>query len=158
MGTFLTKWRVRDFVLQDFFALLACPIIYKILRMYVFDPYAHRLMIRQPTLFAWARYFLFLTSIWSCLARSARGPSRNDGQLVCLVAASDGVWDNWLYADVSAFFLEPKRAADVILTNSAEAVTEAFMKENSRRAHANFGSQVPTLTDVVSSASVSREE
>ncbi|CAN0272271.1 unnamed protein product, partial [Laminaria digitata] len=60
---------------------------------------------------------------------------------VCLVAASDGVWDNWLYPDVSAYFLDPERAAEVIATNSAEGVTEAFMRENARRANANFGSQ-----------------
>lgn len=67
---------------------------------------------------------------------------------MCLVAASDGVWDNWLYADVSAFFLNPERAAEVVQTNSAERVTEAFMRENSRRATANFGSQVPFLVGV----------
>lgn len=68
--------------------------------------------------------------------------------LVCLVAASDGVWDNWLYADVSAFFLDPVRSAEVIATNSAEGVTEAFMRENSRRANANFGSQADNSTCV----------
>lgn len=59
-----------------------------------------------------------------------------------MVAASDGVWDNWMYADVSAFFLDPARTAEVIETNSAEGVTEAFMQENARKANANFGSQV----------------
>lgn len=63
-------------------------------------------------------------------------------QLVCLVAASDGVWDNWMYGDVSAFFLDPARTAEVMETNSAEGVTEAFMQENARKANANFGSQV----------------
>ncbi|CAM9856321.1 unnamed protein product [Scytosiphon promiscuus] len=71
-----------------------------------------------------------------------------DQMLVCLVAASDGVWDNWLYADVSAFFLNPERAAEVIKTNSAERVTEAFMRENARRANANFGSQADNATCV----------
>lgn len=63
-------------------------------------------------------------------------------QVVCLVAASDGVWDNWVYADVSQYFLDPARVAEVMRGNSAEGVTEAFMVENSRRARANFGSQV----------------
>ncbi|CAN0141043.1 unnamed protein product [Ectocarpus fasciculatus] len=69
-------------------------------------------------------------------------------QLVCLVAASDGVWDNWLYGDVSAFFLDPVRAKEVVETNNAEGVTEAFMRENARRAHANFGSQADNSTCV----------
>ena len=72
-------------------------------------------------------------------------------QLVCLVAASDGVWDNWMYGDVSAFFLDPARTAEVMETNSAEGVTEAFMQENARKANANFGSQVRGLVVVVDS-------
>ncbi|CAM9340350.1 unnamed protein product [Ectocarpus sp. 6 AP-2014] len=71
-----------------------------------------------------------------------------DQMLVCLVAASDGVWDNWLYGDVSAFFLDPVRAKEVVETNNAEGVTEAFMRENARRAHANFGSQADNSTCV----------
>lgn len=63
-------------------------------------------------------------------------------KIVCIVAASDGVWDNWLYADVSGFFLDPERASEVINTNSAEGVTETFMRENARRANDNFGAQV----------------
>eukprot|EP00903_Cladosiphon_okamuranus_P014142 g13143.t1 len=68
--------------------------------------------------------------------------------LVCLVTASDGVWDNWMYGDVSAFFLDPARTAEVIETNSAEGVTEAFMQENARKANANFGSQADNSTCV----------
>lgn len=67
---------------------------------------------------------------------------------MCLVVASDGVWDNWLYADVSSFFLDPARTAEVIASNSAEGVTEAFMRENARRANANFGPQVGCCSGV----------
>lgn len=63
-------------------------------------------------------------------------------KIVCLVAASDGVWDNWLYGDVSGFFLDPERTSEVVNTNSAEVVTETFMQENARRANVNFGAQV----------------
>lgn len=63
-------------------------------------------------------------------------------KIVCLVAASDGVWDNWLYADVSGFFLDPVRTSEVVNTNSAEGVTDTFMQENARRANVNFGAQV----------------
>lgn len=59
-----------------------------------------------------------------------------------MVAASDGVWDNWLYPDVSGYFLQPDRVAEVMATNSAESATAAFMQENARRANTNFGSQV----------------
>ena len=54
-----------------------------------------------------------------------------------------------MYADVSAFFLDSYRTAEVIATNSAEGVTEAFMLENARRANANFGAQVGNLSPLI---------
>eukprot|EP00752_Nemacystus_decipiens_P005815 g5260.t1 len=77
-----------------------------------------------------------------------QGGNVPDQMLVCLVAASDGVWDNWVFGDVSAFFLDPARTAEVMETNSAEGVTEAFMRENARKASANFGTQADNSTCV----------
>ncbi|CAM9514644.1 unnamed protein product [Discosporangium mesarthrocarpum] len=80
-----------------------------------------------------------------------------DTMVACLVVASDGVWDNWLWGDVSSFFLEPARVAAVGASNSAEAATEEFMCENARRACANFGSQADNSTCVACYLIVSME-
>ncbi|KAG5188671.1 phosphatase 2C-like domain-containing protein [Tribonema minus] len=66
----------------------------------------------------------------------------------CIVACSDGIWDNWAWNEVGSFFLAPERVAQVVSSGSSEGIIEEFMAENLRRAHANFGDQADNATAI----------
>ena len=73
---------------------------------------------------------------------------KNDKEkLLCLVVASDGVWDNWKYEDVTDFVL-----SDVVLESSNKkdkTAAELLIKQNDVFAKANFGNSSDNATAIV---------
>jgi serine/threonine protein phosphatase PrpC len=69
--------------------------------------------------------------------------------ICCIVACSDGVWDNWDWSDVSNFVLDPQRIYQVSTSGSCDAIAQEFMTENMRRSVANFGNQADNATAVI---------
>ena len=68
--------------------------------------------------------------------------------VTCIAACSDGVWDNWKWAEVGSYFLDPQRVEGVLSSNTCESAIEGLMRENAQRAEANFGSQADNSTAV----------
>ena len=69
---------------------------------------------------------------------------------LCLVLATDGVWDNWLYEDVNRFVMDASCVSAVAgSTEGARRVTMSFMQRNSAYGKRNFGSQADNATGIV---------
>ncbi len=87
---------------------------------------------------------------WAALP--ARGAGAGAGaHALALVLASDGLWDNWLPADVAAAALAPRslaaaRAADA---PAVQAAVDALLDANLARAAANFGDSADNMTVLV---------
>lgn len=70
--------------------------------------------------------------------------------LACIVLASDGVWDNWTYSDVSRFVMDPSCVNAVCSgADGAERVAESFMQRNAMFSKRNFGSQADNATGII---------
>ena len=66
---------------------------------------------------------------------------------LCLVLATDGVWDNWAYEDVNKFVMDPSCLGAVgAAADGAKRVTISFMQRNALYAKRNFGSSWPANT------------
>jgi serine/threonine protein phosphatase PrpC len=66
---------------------------------------------------------------------------------LCLVVASDGVWDNWNYEDVTNFVL-----SDLVLESSnkkEKTAAELLIQQNDVFAKANFGNSSDNATAIV---------
>ncbi len=78
--------------------------------------------------------------------------SKSDSKppIICLVLATDGVWDNWLYEDVTKFVLDPS-CINAVNTdgNGTKRVALSFMTRNSVYAKRNFGSQADNATGII---------
>jgi len=69
---------------------------------------------------------------------------------LCLVLATDGVWDNWLYEDVNKFVMDASCLEAVASnTDGARRVTQSFMQRNSLFAKRNFGSSADNATSII---------
>lgn len=69
---------------------------------------------------------------------------------LCLVLATDGVWDNWLYEDVNRFVMDASCVCAVAgSSEGARRVTMSFMQRNSAYAKRNFGNQADNATGIV---------
>eukprot|EP00603_Paraphysomonas_imperforata_P003239 CAMPEP_0114430314 /NCGR_PEP_ID=MMETSP0103-20121206/9975_1 /TAXON_ID=37642 ORGANISM="Paraphysomonas imperforata, Strain PA2" /NCGR_SAMPLE_ID=MMETSP0103 /ASSEMBLY_ACC=CAM_ASM_000201 /LENGTH=470 /DNA_ID=CAMNT_0001599753 /DNA_START=51 /DNA_END=1463 /DNA_ORIENTATION=- len=71
---------------------------------------------------------------------------------LCVVLASDGIWDNWEYADVSNFVMNPVNAVgggDGTGVERAVQSSKALIKSNAGHASRNFGDQADNATGVV---------
>lgn len=70
-------------------------------------------------------------------------------RILCVVAASDGVWDNWQYEDVGKFVVDSSClnavANDV---DGAQKVAQSFISRNALLSSRNFGSQADNATFV----------
>jgi hypothetical protein len=65
---------------------------------------------------------------------------RGSDDVVCLVVATDGVWDNWTYEDVTKFVLDPSCINALDKTDvGASRIAKAFMTRNRIYAKHNFG-------------------
>lgn len=70
--------------------------------------------------------------------------------MVCIVLATDGVWDNWTYEDVTRFVLDPSCVSAAMAgTDGAQRVATAFMQRNAVYAKRNFGGQADNATGIV---------
>lgn len=69
---------------------------------------------------------------------------------LCLVLATDGVWDNWTYEDVTRFVMDPSCLGAVgAATDGAKRVTISFMQRNALYAKRNFGNNADNATAIV---------
>ena len=70
--------------------------------------------------------------------------------IVCIVLATDGVWDNWAYEDVTRFVMDHSCLNAVSSgRDGAERVAKAFMQRNALYAKRNFGAQADNATGIV---------
>jgi len=77
---------------------------------------------------------------------------------LCLVLASDGVWDNWLYEDVARFVADPSCLSAVWEhSGGARRVTSSFMQRNALYAKRNFGAQADNATGILMFISTSED-
>ncbi len=75
---------------------------------------------------------------------------RVGGSALCLVLCTDGVWDNWLYEDVTRFVVDPSCLGAVAAApDGARRVTMSFMQRNSTYSKRNFGGQADNATGIV---------
>mmetsp|Transcript_119503 Transcript_119503/g.234876 ORF Transcript_119503/g.234876 Transcript_119503/m.234876 type:complete len:537 (+) Transcript_119503:244-1854(+) len=69
---------------------------------------------------------------------------------LCLVLATDGVWDNWSYEDVGRFVMDASCLGAVGSgTDGAKRVTISFMQRNALYAKRNFGNNADNATGIV---------
>lgn len=81
---------------------------------------------------------------------SSSGSAKNHMPLLCLVLASDGVWDNWSYDDISKFVLDPSCLGAVLADASgAKRVALSLMTRNATYAKRNFGNQADNATGII---------
>lgn len=76
--------------------------------------------------------------------------TENIPHMVCVVLATDGVWDNWKYEDVSKFVLDIS-CLDAVAKNGdgAGRVAQSFMQRNTIHGKRNFGNQADNATGIV---------
>lgn len=69
--------------------------------------------------------------------------------MVCVVLATDGVWDNWTYEDVTRFVMDVS-CVDAVATGAdgAHRVTHSFMQRNAFYSKRNFGNQADNATSI----------
>jgi hypothetical protein len=68
---------------------------------------------------------------------------------VCIVVATDGVWDNWLYEDVGRFMLDGScLSATAAGSDGAQKVVSSFMIRNAQFSKKNFGNQADNATGI----------
>jgi serine/threonine protein phosphatase PrpC len=70
--------------------------------------------------------------------------------MLCVVLATDGVWDNWEHADVSRFVLDAtciKAVSDG--PDGAQKVALSFMQRNAHYSKKNFGRSADNATGIV---------
>lgn len=78
------------------------------------------------------------------------GTSEITCNTLCLVLATDGVWDNWLYEDVNKFVMDAT-CLEAVASNAdgARRVTQSFMQRNALFAKRNFGSSADNATSII---------
>lgn len=70
--------------------------------------------------------------------------------VLCLVIATDGVWDNWLYEDVTKFVLDASCLGAIKSdANGGKRVAQSLMNRNGVYAKRNFGAQADNATGIV---------
>jgi serine/threonine protein phosphatase PrpC len=74
-----------------------------------------------------------------------------DPMSVCVVLATDGVWDNWIYDHVSKFVMDPSCLNAIVADQDrgAARVAKSFMLRNQAFARKNFGSGSDNATGIV---------
>jgi len=68
---------------------------------------------------------------------------------LCLVIASDGVWDNWLDNTVEEFIFDESCLKALDSEDGVQQVTNAFMQRNAVYGRKNFGSNTDNATSIV---------
>lgn len=74
-----------------------------------------------------------------------------DPMSICVVLASDGVWDNWIYDHVQKFVMDKSclKALEADKALGAQRVCKSFMLRNQVFANKNFGSSSDNSTGIV---------
>lgn len=68
---------------------------------------------------------------------------------ICVVVATDGVWDNWLYEDVARFVMDASCLnATATHAEGAQKVVTSFMIRNSQFSKKHFGTQADNATGI----------
>ena len=74
----------------------------------------------------------------------------NANKMFCIVLATDGVWDNWAYEDVTRFVMDSSCVQAVMQApDGAQRVAQSFMQRNAVYARRNFGGQADNATGIV---------
>jgi len=60
-------------------------------------------------------------------------------KIICIVLASDGVWDNWKYEDIAKFVMDPSCIGALSEPDGVQRITNSFMQRNMIYAKRNFG-------------------
>jgi len=87
--------------------------------------------------------------------RAARKPEATeedpDPMTVCVVLATDGVWDNWIYDHVQKFVMDKSclKALEADKERGAQRVCKSFMLRNQGFATKNFGRSSDNATGIV---------
>jgi hypothetical protein len=69
---------------------------------------------------------------------------------ICVVLATDGVWDNWIYEDIERFMFDDSCLnATTLNSDGAQRIASSFMKRNNMFAKKNFGNQADNATGIV---------
>mmetsp|Transcript_11993 Transcript_11993/g.20024 ORF Transcript_11993/g.20024 Transcript_11993/m.20024 type:complete len:551 (+) Transcript_11993:138-1790(+) len=72
------------------------------------------------------------------------------GSTLCIVLATDGVWDNWAYEDVNRFVMDASCINAVgAAADGAKRVALSLMQRNALYAKRNFGSNADNATGIV---------
>jgi serine/threonine protein phosphatase PrpC len=74
-----------------------------------------------------------------------------DPMTVCVVLATDGVWDNWIYDHVQKFMMDKSclKALETDKVLGAQRVCKSFMLRNQGFGKKNFGSSSDNATGIV---------
>jgi hypothetical protein len=68
---------------------------------------------------------------------------------ICVVVATDGVWDNWIYEDVGRFMMDASCLnATATHVEGAQKIMTSFMIRNSQFSKRNFGNQADNATGI----------
>lgn len=69
---------------------------------------------------------------------------------VCVVVATDGFWDNWVYEDVGRFMMDASCLGAIASSHDgAQKVANSFMARNMGFSRRNFGNQADNATAVL---------
>jgi hypothetical protein len=86
----------------------------------------------------------------SSSSSSGEGEASAQPPMLCVVLATDGVWDNWVYPDVTRFVLDStciKAVSDG--SDGAQRVALSFMQRNAFYSKKNFGRSADNATGIV---------
>lgn len=87
------------------------------------------------------------------MRKGTRGVGVTSGeatQMLCIVLATDGVWDNWVYNDVQKFVMDSSCIQALYEgADGAKRVAQSFMQRNAVYARRNFGKQADNATSII---------
>ena len=109
----------------------------------------HKPIIRSMDL---NKVFMDLRAQVSATAQAkAEAEEDPDPITVCVVLATDGVWDNWIYDHVQKFVMDKSclKALEADKERGAQRVCKSFMLRNQAFANKNFGSNSDNATGIV---------
>jgi len=77
-------------------------------------------------------------------------PSGKCAPCLSIVLATDGIWDNWTYEDVTKYIMDQSFVTSVMNDNNAAiTITSDFIQRNDVFAKSNFGNQADNATGIV---------
>ena len=83
-------------------------------------------------------------------AGDGQGPNpASASPLLCLLVASDGVWDNWQYGDIARFLADPSCLKALAQAGGAQRVCASFLSRNGAHGKRNFGAQQDNSTAIL---------